>query len=393
MTEARDRQPIERNIAMELVRVTEAAAMSAARYMGMGDKELVDQAAVDAMRFTLGSIPMDGTVVIGEGEKDEAPMLYVGERIGDGSPPHVDIAVDPIDGTTLLSKGLPGAIAAVALSASGTMHVPGNVFYVNKIAVGKEAKDVIDINAPVEANLRGVAKAKGRRVEELTVVVLDRPRHERLLAEIRAAGARVKLISDGDVAAGIQAALPESGVDMLMGIGGTPEGVLTAAAIRCVGGAIQCKAWPRDEQERQAAVAAGVGPGKGVHHRGAGGWRRRVLCGHGRELRRPAERRAVLCQRRADPLAGDAGEVRHHPVDRLGARLHAAGQGPLPGVGVGGGPPMAGDARFCPRATSAGRRLGTAGAEVIGVDAHDQRGDLGVEGVFVFYHVPSWLLC
>ena len=258
MTEARDRQPIERNIAMELVRVTEAAAMSAARYMGMGDKELVDQAAVDAMRFTLGSIPMDGTVVIGEGEKDEAPMLYVGERIGDGSPPHVDIAVDPIDGTTLLSKGLPGAIAAVALSASGTMHVPGNVFYVNKIAVGKEAKDVIDINAPVEANLRGVAKAKGRRVEELTVVVLDRPRHERLLAEIRAAGARVKLISDGDIAAGIQAALPESGVDVLMGIGGTPEGVLTAAAIRCIGGAIQCKAWPRDEQERQAAAAAGV---------------------------------------------------------------------------------------------------------------------------------------
>ena len=258
MAVARDRQPIERNIAMELVRVTEAAALSAARYMGLGDKEMVDQAAVDAMRFTLGSISMDGTVVIGEGEKDEAPMLYVGERIGDGSEPQVDIAVDPIDGTTLLSKGLPGAIAAVALSATGTMNVPGNVFYVDKIAVGKEAKDVIDINAPVEANLRSVARAKGRSVKELTVVVLDRPRHERLLAGIRAAGARVKLISDGDVAAGIQAALPESGVDMLMGIGGTPEGVLTAAAIRCVGGAIQCKAWPRNDEERQAAVAAGV---------------------------------------------------------------------------------------------------------------------------------------
>ena len=258
MAVARDRQPIERNIAMELVRVTEAAALSAARYMGMGDKELVDQAAVDAMRFTLGSIAMDGIVVIGEGEKDEAPMLYIGERIGDGSPPQADIAVDPIDGTTLLSKGLPGAIAAVALSARGTMNVPRNIFYMNKIAVGREAMNAIDINASVEANLKNVAKAKGRKVGELTVVVLDRPRHEQLLSDIRTAGARVKLISDGDVAAGIQAALPESGVDLLMGIGGSPEGVLTAAAIRCMGGAIQCKAWPRNDDERKAAIAEGV---------------------------------------------------------------------------------------------------------------------------------------
>ena len=258
MATSRVRQPIERNMAMELVRVTEAAALSAARHMGMGNKELVDQAAVDAMRFTLGSIPMDGTVVIGEGEKDEAPMLYVGERIGDGSPPSVDIAVDPIDGTTLLSKGLPGAIAAVALSASGTMHVPDDVFYVNKIAVGKDARDAIDINASVETNLTKIADAMGRRVSEITVVVLDRPRHDQLLAEIRATGARVKLITDGDIAAGIHAALPESGVDVLMGIGGTTEGVLTAAAIRCIGGAIQCKPWPRDEAEREAAVAAGL---------------------------------------------------------------------------------------------------------------------------------------
>jgi len=258
MATTRTRQPIERNIAMELARVTEAAALSAARYMGMGDKELVDQAAVDAMRFTLGSIAMDGIVVIGEGEKDEAPMLYIGERIGDGSPPEVDIAVDPIDGTTLLSKGLPGAIAAVALSARGTMIVPRETAYMNKIAVGKDARDAVDINATVETNLKNVAEAMGRRVDELTVVVLDRPRHDQLLADIRAVGARVKLITDGDVAAGIQAALPDSSVDVLMGIGGTPEGVLTAAAIRCVGGVIQGKAWPRNDEEREAAAKAGL---------------------------------------------------------------------------------------------------------------------------------------
>jgi fructose-1,6-bisphosphatase II len=245
-------------MAMELVRVTESAALAAARYMGMGDKELVDQAAVDAMRFTLDGVAMSGVVVIGEGEKDEAPMLYIGEEIGDGSDPGVDVAVDPIDGTTLLSKGLPGAIAALALSARGTMTVPREVYYMDKIAVGPEAKGVIDINASVEQNLGQVAKAMDRKVEELTVVVLDRPRHQDLLVEIREAGARVKLITDGDVAAGIQAALPESGVDVLMGIGGTPEGVLTAAAIRCIGGEIQCKAWPRDDKERQAALVAGL---------------------------------------------------------------------------------------------------------------------------------------
>ena len=258
MTQRQQFQPIERNLAMELVRVTEAAALSAARHMGMGDKELVDQAAVDAMRHTLDGISMDGIVVIGEGEKDEAPMLYVGERIGDGSDPKVDIAVDPIDGTTLLSKGLPGAIAAIAMSARGTMHVPGSIFYMDKICVGPEAKDAIDIEAPVADNLKKIAKAMARKVEELTVVVLDRPRHAGLLVDIRSAGARVKLISDGDVAGGIQAALPGSGVDVLMGIGGSPEGVLTAAAIRCVGGAIQCKPWPRDEAERNKAIDAGV---------------------------------------------------------------------------------------------------------------------------------------
>jgi len=243
---------------MELVRVTEAAALAASRFLGMGDKNLVDGAAVSAMRYVLDHVRMDGIVVIGEGEKDEAPMLYIGERIGDGSGLKVDIAVDPIDGTTLVAKGLPGAISAVALSARGTMNCPRQLVYVNKIVTGSEAKDVVDIDASVADNLKNIAKAKKRKVSELTVVVLDRPRHEQLLSEIRSAGARIKLISDGDVAASIQAALPETGVDVLMGIGGTPEGVLSAAAIRCIGGGIQCKAWPRDEKEREAAIADGV---------------------------------------------------------------------------------------------------------------------------------------
>ena len=258
MATQRTRQPIERNLAMELARVTEAAAMAAVRHMGMGDKELVDQAAVDAMRYTLGYVSMDGVVVIGEGEKDEAPMLYNGEVIGNGMPPEVDIAVDPIDGTTLLSKGLPGAVAVVALSARGTMNVPGNVFYMNKIAVGPEARDAIDIEVGVTENLRNVAAAKGCGVHDLTVIMLDRPRHAELLAEVRDAGARVKMITDGDIIAGIQSALPGTGVDMLLGIGGSPEAVLTAAAIRCIGGAIQCKPWPRDEAEREQAIADGV---------------------------------------------------------------------------------------------------------------------------------------
>ncbi|MBU2535670.1 MAG: class II fructose-bisphosphatase [Chloroflexi bacterium] len=258
MEDARSRRPIERNIAMELVRATEAAAMAAARYLGMGNKELVDQAAVDAMRFVLGYVRMDGTVVIGEGEKDEAPMLYIGEHIGGGSEPQVDIAVDPVDGTTLVANGLPGAVSAVALSARGTMNCPRQFVYMDKIVTGPEAKDVIDINAPVEENLKNIASAKKRNVSNLTVVVLDRPRHEKLLYEIRSAGARVKLISAGDLVAGVEAALPETGVDVLMGVGGTPEGVLTAAALHCIGGVIQCKAWPRDDKERDAALAAGM---------------------------------------------------------------------------------------------------------------------------------------
>jgi len=200
---------------------------------------------------------MDGIVVIGEGEKDEAPMLFIGEKIGDGTEPKVDIAVDPVDGTTLTARGLAGAISVVALSARGTMHCPRNLVYMNKIVTGLEAKDVIDIDAPVSENIRRVAAAKNKKISEITVVVLDRPRHEKLLNDIRRAGARVKLISDGDVSAAIEAALPDTDVDMLMGVGGTPEGVLSAAAIHCIGGCIQCKGWPRDEKEKQAAIEKG----------------------------------------------------------------------------------------------------------------------------------------
>ncbi len=262
MAEARVQRPIERNIAMELVRATEAAALASARHLGMGSKEVVDQAAVDAMRYVLGYIAMDGIVVIGEGEKDEAPMLYIGETIGNGSTPAVDIAVDPVDGTRLVARGLPGAISAIALSARGTMKCPREFVYMDKIAAGPEAADCIHIEATVAANLGNIARAKKRKISELTVVVLDRPRHEQLLSEIRQAGARVKLITDGDVSAAIQATLPDTGVDVLMGVGGTPEGVISAAAIKCIGGTIQGKAWPRDEKERQAAIAAGVDIGK-----------------------------------------------------------------------------------------------------------------------------------
>jgi fructose-1,6-bisphosphatase II len=243
---------------MELVRVTEAAALASARHLGRGDKTTIDEAAVAAMRYVLGYVPMDGIVIIGEGEKDHAPMLYIGERIGDGSDLKVDIAVDPVDGTNLVARGLPGAISVVALSAKGTMHWPRQFVYMNKIVTGPEAKDCIDINAPVAENLKNIAGAKRRKISELTVVVIDRPRHEQLLSDIRNAGARVKLISDGDIAASIEAALPEREVDVLMGIGGTPEGVLSAAAIHCIGGAIQCKAWPRDNKERETAIASGV---------------------------------------------------------------------------------------------------------------------------------------
>jgi len=248
----------DRNLAMELVRATEAAAMAAARWMGKGDRNACDKAAVDAMRLLLATVDMDGVVVIGEGEKDEAPMLYNGERIGNGNEPKTDIAVDPIDGTRLLSLGLPNSVSVVALSERETMYAPGPVVYMNKIAVAPAAKDAVDIEAPVKDNLSNIAKAYGKDLDELTVVILDRPRHNELIAQIRAAGARLKLISDGDVSGALQAASPDVPVDVLMGIGGSPEAVISAAAIKCLGGNLQCKLWPRDENERKRALDAGL---------------------------------------------------------------------------------------------------------------------------------------
>ncbi len=242
--------PLDRNLALELVRVTEGAAISAARFMGRDLKEEADDAAVTSMRRSLAAVDMDGVVVIGEGEKDRAPMLYIGERVGNGNPPEVDVAVDPIDGTRLVARGLPGGITTVALAERGALFHT-HVHYMEKLIVGKEAREVIDITDSVGANLQRIAEALDRGVEDLTVVVLDRPRHETLLEQIRSAGARVKLIMDGDVAAGVMAATEHrTGIDVLMGIGGAPEAVLAACAVRCVGGGMQARLWVPDEDTR-----------------------------------------------------------------------------------------------------------------------------------------------
>jgi fructose-1,6-bisphosphatase II len=251
------REAPDRNLALELVRVTEAGAMAAGRWVGRGDKEGGDGAAVDAMRELVNSVSMRGVVVIGEGEKDNAPMLYNGEEVGNGDGPDCDFAVDPIDGTTLMSKGLANAISVLAVSERGTMYDPSAVFYMNKIAVGPDAVDAIDITAPIGENIRKVAKAKSVSVSDLTVCILDRPRHEKLIADVRDAGARCRLISDGDVAGAISACRPNTSTDLLVGIGGTPEGIITAAAIRCMGGAIQGQLAPRDDEERQKAIDRG----------------------------------------------------------------------------------------------------------------------------------------
>jgi fructose-1,6-bisphosphatase II len=243
----------ERNLALELVRVTEAAALAAGRFMGRGDKEGGDQSAVDAMRLVLNSVEMDGVIVIGEGEKDEAPMLYNGEALGTGREPKVDIAVDPIDGTRLLALGRANSLSTVALSDRGTMFDPGPIVYMDKIAVGPEGKGAIDIEVSPLVNLRSVARSKGKAIQDLTVMVLDRPRHEKLIAEVRKAGARIRLITDGDVAGALMTAWPDSGIDLLMGIGGTPEGVIAACALKCMDGEIQGKLYPRSDEEAQKA--------------------------------------------------------------------------------------------------------------------------------------------
>ena len=253
----RRREAPDRNLAMELVRVTEAAAMAAGRWVGRGDKNSGDGAAVDAMRKLIGTVSMRGVVVIGEGEKDEAPMLFNGEEVGNGNGPECDVAVDPIDGTTLLSKGMPNALAVLAVSERGTMFDPSAVFYMEKMAVGPEAAGAVDLSAPVAENIRRVADAKHIDVSDVNVCILDRPRHEQIVKEVREAGARVQFISDGDVAGAFAAARPDSGVDMLMGIGGTPEGIITACALKCMDGEIQTRLWPKDDAERRQVIDAG----------------------------------------------------------------------------------------------------------------------------------------
>ncbi len=247
----------DRNLAMELVRVTEAAAMAAGRWVGRGDKNGADGAAVNAMRQLISSVSMNGVVVIGEGEKDDAPMLFNGESVGTGDGPPCDVAVDPIDGTTLCAKGMPNAIAVMAVAARGTMFDPSAVFYMEKLVTGTAAASVVDITAPAGENVRAVAKAKGENPEDVTVCILDRPRHDTIVAEIRATGARIKFISDGDVAGAIMAAREGTGIDLLLGIGGTPEGIISACAMKCLGGVIQARLWPRDEDERIKALDAG----------------------------------------------------------------------------------------------------------------------------------------
>ncbi len=247
----------DRNLALELVRVTEAAAMAAGRWVGRGDKNGADGVAVNAMRALISTVGMRGTVVIGEGEKDNAPMLYNGELVGDGTGPECDVAVDPIDGTTLAAKGMTNAISVMAVAPRGSMYDPSAVFYMEKLVTGPEAADMVDIRYPVAENIHQVAKAKGSAAEDVTVVLLDRPRHQQIVDEIRATGARIKFISDGDVAGAIMAARADTGIDLLMGIGGTPEGIISACAMKCLDGVIQGRLWPKDDEERERAVDAG----------------------------------------------------------------------------------------------------------------------------------------
>ena len=247
----------DRNLALELVRVTEAAAMAAGRWVGRGDKNGADGVAVNAMRVLISTVGMQGVVVIGEGEKDKAPMLYNGEEVGDGTGPECDVAVDPIDGTTLAAKGMTNAVSVLAVSPRGSMYDPSAVFYMEKLVTGAEAADLVDIRYPISENVHQVAKAKGSAPGDVTVVLLDRPRHQEMVEEIRATGARIKFITDGDVAGAIMAARPDTGVDLMLGVGGTPEGIIAACAMKCMGGVIQGRLWPTDDDERQRAVDAG----------------------------------------------------------------------------------------------------------------------------------------
>ena len=316
----------DRNLALELVRVTEAAAMAAGRWVGRGDKNDADGVAVNAMRVMISTIGMRGTVVIGEGEKDNAPMLFNGEEVGDGTGPECDVAVDPIDGTTLTAKGMNNAIAVLAVAPRGTMYDPSAVFYMEKLVTGPEAADVVDIRLPVAENIHRVAKAKNSPPHDVTVVVLDRPRHAGLVEEIRETGARIKFIEDGDVAGAIMAARPDTGIDLLLGIGGTPEGIIAACAMKSLGGVIQGRLWPQDDDERQKALDAGhdLDPDFVLDHRPAGHRRRLLLRRHRHHRRRADARRALPRRRRDDRLAGHALAQRHDPPDQLRAPAREA---------------------------------------------------------------------
>ena len=306
----------DRNLALELVRVTEAAAMGAGRWIGRGDKNAADQAAVDAMRAMLDTVAMTGVVVIGEGEKDEAPMLYNGEQVGEGGGPDVDVAVDPLEGTRLTALGQPNAIAVIAAAERGSMFFPGAAVYMEKIAVGADAIDAIDINASPAENIAAVAKAKGRRVTDIRVTVLERDRHDELIGELREAGARVNLIRDGDVAPAIAAARPETGVDMLYGVGGTPEGVISACALKCVGGGIQAKLWPRIGRGAPGARRRGLRPRPRPDDRRPRAKRQRVRRRDRRHHRRASPWRSLRARRRDHRFDRHALTVRHRSPDR-----------------------------------------------------------------------------
>ena len=310
-------QKPDRNLALELVRVTEAAALAAARMVGRGDKEGADQAAVDAMRLVLDSVSMDGMVVIGEGEKDEAPMLYNGEQIGDGTPPKVDIAVDPLEGTRLTALGMPSALAVIALSERGSMFDPGPCVYMEKIAGGPDIADLLDLDRPLAETLALVAERRNRDIRDVMVVMLDRERHQDAMRQVREAGARVRLITDGDVSASLLAVSDNSPVDLLWGIGGTPEGVISAAAIKCIGGQLLGRLWPRNDEERTAAVAGRLQPRQDPDLRRPRPGRERVLLGHRRHRRRRAPGRPLPGRPRRDHrVAGHAVALGHrapHP--------------------------------------------------------------------------------
>ncbi len=295
--------------------------MAAGRWVGRGDKNGADGVAVNAMRVMISTISMQGVVVIGEGEKDNAPMLYNGEEVGDGTGPECDVAVDPIDGTTLTAKGMTNAVSVLAVAPRGSMYDPSAVFYMEKLVTGPEAADVVDLRYPIAENIHQVAKAKGKRPSDVTVVLLDRPRHDKMAAEIRATGAMIKFISDGDVAGAIMAARPETGIDLMLGIGGTPEGIIAACALKCMDGVIQGRLWPQGSEERERAVDAGhdLSPRRRPDHRRARHRRRLLLRRHRHHRRRADEGRALHRRRRDHALARDALAQRHDPLDHLRA--------------------------------------------------------------------------